>query len=174
MTLVILWSRHSAVKTRASVATAVLTLVGFLLLPFLSYTEHQKTVRPSLIVNAYLVFSLLFDAARTRTLWLQQYNRNIAITFTFSVAVKCVLLILEATQKTHLLPVEYKPIYPPEAVSGIISRSLFWWLNQLFFSGYSTTLHLGDLFSLDKHLIASYLQHVLDTAWKKGTYDSSF
>lgn len=172
MALTVLWCKHSAVKTRASVPTAVLTVVGSLLLSVVSYTEHQKTVRPSLILNIYLIFSILFDAARARTLWLQQYNRNIAITFTISVIVKCLLFLLEATQKGQILRHEYHSSNPPEAISGVLSRSFFWWLNQLFLSGYSTTLHLGDLFSLDKHLVADYLHHVLDSGWKKGSFRS--
>lgn len=167
----VLWSKHSAVKTQASVPTAALTLIGSLLLSVLSYIEHQRAVRPSIIINAFLGFSLLFDTARARTLWLQQYNRNIAITFTISVAVKCLLFLLEATQKSNILRSEYKLSYPPEAVSGIVNRSFFWWLNQLFFSGYSTTLHLGDLFSLDKHLLADHLQRLLDSGWKKGYFN---
>jgi len=109
----------------------------------------------------------VFDAARARTLWLQQYNNSCVIVFTSAIAVKAILLILEAIQKTRILRPEYQ-IYPPEATSGIINRSFFWWLNALFLKGFSKTLLLEDLFSLDEQLLAEYLQNVLDSAWKKG------
>ncbi len=63
----------------------ILTLVGSLVFGLLSYAEHVRSVQPSLLLNAYLFFTLLFDIVRARTLWLMRYNRVIAIIFTASV-----------------------------------------------------------------------------------------
>jgi len=166
LSLVVLWAGPNATKTGASVATAAVTLVAYLIFGLLSYFEHMRAVRPSLILSGYLLFSLLFDAAHVRTLWLQHYNQPIAIVSTLAIAVKFCILCLEAVQKRSILLPEYLA-YPPEAVSGIINRCLFWWLNVLFRRGYSNTLRLDDLFTLDKHLLARYLQHVLGSAWNQ-------
>jgi len=166
LSLVVLWAGSKATKTRASVPTAAITLVAYLVFGLLSYFEHMRAVRPSLILNGYLLLSLLFDAAHVRTLWLQQYNHSIAIVSTLAIATKLAILCSEAVQKRSILRPEYL-VYPPEAVSGIINRSLFWWLNVLFLRGYSKTLRLDDLFTLDKHLMARYLQRVLGSAWNK-------
>ncbi|KAH8602264.1 P-loop containing nucleoside triphosphate hydrolase protein [Bisporella sp. PMI_857] len=168
LTLVVLWSRPSAAmtRTRASIATAALSFLGSILLSILSYVEHSKAVHPSLILEAYLFFSLLFDTARARTLWLQQHNRGIAIVFIASLVAKSIIYIVEAFQKKSVLCRSYQN-YPPEAVSGLLNRSFFLWLNTLFRKGYSKDLLLDDLFSLDKHLKAKYLQHLLESSWAK-------
>lgn len=154
-----------------SVVSAVLTLINDFFLTALSYVEHRRTVRPSLILNIFLLFTLLFDAARVRTLWLMRDRSTIAIIFTTAVTSKLTILCLEAIQKKRSLRPQYRS-YPPEAVSGIINRCLFWWLNLLLLRGYSKNFQLDDLFALDKHLLASYLEYILGSAWKKGTRSS--
>ena len=163
----ILWASPSAIRTQTSVPTATITFIGSLVLCILSYAEHVRTVAPSFLLNIYLFFSLLFDIARARTLWLQQYNRTIAIVFTASVAVKFVLVLLEGFEKRGLLRADYKG-YPPEATSGIYSKSFFFWLRSLLQNGYRRLLRVDDLFVLDKSLASENLQYVLQRTWAKG------
>lgn len=170
LALLVLWVRPSAIKTRTTVPTTTVSVIGSLLFCLLSYTEHLHSVQPSLLLNVYLFVTLLFDIARARTLWLRQYNHYnevITIVFTATVALKAVILLLEAVEKRWILQPKYKA-YPPEAVSGIYNRSFFWWLNQLFQRGFSKLLFIDDLFTLDKHLAAEYLQERLQGAWDKG------
>ena len=129
----------------------------------------MRSVRPSDILNAYLLISLLFDAAHLRTLWLQRYNSVIAMVSTAALAVKTIIILLEATEKRQILQPKYKG-YPAEATSGIFNRSLFWWLNALFRKGYSHSISVDDLFPLDKHLTSKYLQEKLHSAWTKGNH----
>ena len=104
--LVALWATPVAIRTRASVANAVMSLIGSLALGVLSLVEHQKTIRPSLIIEFYLAFTLLFDAARVRTLWMQGYNGTIAAVITVSLALKIILLCVEALGKRRMLCVD--------------------------------------------------------------------
>jgi ATP-binding cassette, subfamily C (CFTR/MRP), member 1 len=164
--LVVNWANPSVAKTRASVPTAVLTLVAYLALPILSYAEHVKSVRPSSLLNGYLLISLLCDVARTRTLWLKDHDK-IAGDFTAAVAIKCALLVLEAVEKRRFLLPNYQS-YPFEATSGIFSRFFFCWLNPLLRRGHSRILALDDLYCLDKHLLSEYLEPLLNSAWLKG------
>ena len=164
MALVALWASPAAVKTKASVANAAIALVGSLALGLLSFVEHRKTILPSLMIESYLGISLIFDAARVRTLWLQHYNDNVAAVTTTSLAVKCALLFAEATEKRGILRVEWRK-QSSEATSGLFGKNFFWWLNPLFLAGFSRSLDIDDLLPLDKHLTSDYLYHRLQTAW---------
>ncbi|KUJ06202.1 P-loop containing nucleoside triphosphate hydrolase protein [Mollisia scopiformis] len=168
--LIVNFSNPSIQKTKASVPATVLTLIGYIFLPILSYAEHVKTIRPSLILNVYLLFSLFFDGVRARTLWLR-YNDKIAADFTAGLVVKLILVLLEAVEKTGILRPEFRG-NSPEATGGIYSRSFFWWLNGLFRVGWSKTLSIPDLFSLDKHLGSQYLRNLLQSSWLKGSPQS--
>ena len=165
--LVVNWANPGVTKTQASVPSAVLTLVTYLALPILSYAEHVKSVKPSSLLNGYLLVSLLCDVTRARTLWLRNDDK-IASDFTAAVAVKLVLLLLEAVEKRRILLPIYQS-YPFEATSGILGRWFFCWLNPLFRRGLSRTLSLDDLYGLDKHLTSGFLDRVINSAWLKGS-----
>lgn len=129
-------------------------------------------MRPSLLLDLYLLSTLLFDIARTRTLWLRQgsdSNHLIAVLSSFGVGIKLVVLLLEFWQKRRILKFEYKD-YPPEALAGTPSRAFFWWLNPLFVNGYSKSLRVEDLSVLDKKLDSRRLRDQLDGNWKTGMY----
>jgi ATP-binding cassette, subfamily C (CFTR/MRP), member 1 len=65
----------------------------------LSFMEHQKSVGPPLLLNSYLLISILFDAVRIRTMWVSQVESSVAILFTTGMAVKTMLLLLEECGK---------------------------------------------------------------------------
>jgi ATP-binding cassette, subfamily C (CFTR/MRP), member 1 len=160
----------SANRTRTTLAAASLTLTSTLGFCFLSYAEHTRAVRPASLLNTYLLVTVLFDIANTRTLWLRaadHLNHVIAYIATTAVVLKSIILVLEALDKRHLLRPEYRA-YPPEATSSIYHRSLFWWLNPLFRQGYGHELVVDDLFVLDKHIRASYCYKRFRGAWSSG------
>ena len=167
----VLWTRPSSVVTRASTANAALALVGSAALLALSYAEHIYSLKPSSIACLFLLFSTLFDATRTRTLWLQGYNRPNAIVALVATLLKLALLALEATEKRHALRPEFLQT-PPEAASGILTRWLFLWQLPLFRAGYSKQLDIDDLFDLDKHLKSLYLQTLFQLRWENGSSSS--
>jgi len=142
--------------------------VGALALGLESILEHQRTIRPSLIVNFFLSITLVFDAARVRTLWLQGYNDTVAAVSTTSLAIKLVLLLVEAVGKRRSLHSEWKAT-SPEATSGLFGKAFFDWLNPLFRTGFSRSLSIDDLLPLDKHLTTDYLYHRLHGAWERVT-----
>ena len=168
----ILWALPSAARTRVTLVAVALTLVSTLGLCLLSYAEHTRAVKPSSLINTYLLATLLFDITHARTLWLRaadHVNHNIAYISTAAVVIKSVVLILEALDKRRSLRPEYQA-YPPEATSSIYNRSFFWWLNPLFWQGFSRDLVVDDLFVLDKHLQASYCYARFQAAWKSREY----
>ncbi|KAJ5698548.1 hypothetical protein N7462_000553 [Penicillium macrosclerotiorum] len=134
----ILWALPAADRTKASIATNAVLAVGALLLCVLSYAEHSRSVRPSFILNTYLLCSLLFDIARVRTLWLRAvdgFNEVIAVVTT--------------------------------ATAGFYNRSVFFWLNPLFKNGFRNLLSVDDLFVLDKELSSERLLALFEERWSK-------
>lgn len=164
LALVALWAKSTTAKTTASVANAAFGAVGALALAMLSFVEHERSIRPSLVLQSYLSLTLLLDAARLRTLWLQSYNNAVAAVATVSFTVKLLLVIVEAVEKRSILQPKWKST-SPEATSGLFSRSVFWWLNGLFQTGFRRSICMEDLLPLDKHLTCSYLYDRLQTAW---------
>lgn len=163
LVLTVLWALPSATRTDASVAANAVLTVGILLLCLFSYAEHNLSVRPSFLLNVYLGATLLFDIAKTRTLWLRHpegINQVIAIITSVGAGLKVLLLILEATEKRYILRHPYQN-YPSEALAGIYNRSFFWWLNSLFRRGFSKVLGVDDLFALDKQLESKRLHRIL-------------
>ncbi|KAH7329602.1 P-loop containing nucleoside triphosphate hydrolase protein [Stachybotrys elegans] len=160
---VVLWSLSSAVTTRASLPTAAVAFVSSVALVLLSYVEHVYSTRPSTIIELFLLFSILFDATRTRTLWLQGYNRPVAIATLVGTLLKIILIVFETVEKRDILRPAFKAL-PPEATSGVFSQWIFSWQIPLFREGYSKDLAIEDLFSLDKHLGSHHQQNLLKSA----------
>jgi len=133
----------------------------------LSYFEHLRSVKPSFIICGYFFFSLLFDIARARTIWLLRSYTALSVVFTVATALKVAILLLESVDKRNYLQEEYQD-YPTEATSGPFNRSFFWWLNPLFNKAYSKTLVVDDLFKLDQKLVSENLYNFLDNSWQSG------
>ncbi|KAL4809627.1 P-loop containing nucleoside triphosphate hydrolase protein [Aspergillus unguis] len=171
LNLTIQWARPSisAWRTNASVAVNAVFTSAFFLLSLLSYTEHNFSTTPSFLLNVYLFTTLLFDIAKTRTLWLRQSGGTtdiIAILTTVVVCLKLVLLLAESIEKRKILRDVYKPS-PPEAIGGIFNKLFFAWLNPLFRLGFSKCLAVDDLYLLDKELSSKRLHLSLETAYEK-------
>lgn len=168
--LTALWALPQVQKTRASIATNAVTAGGILLLCLLSYAEHIRSASPSFLLDTYLSSSLLFDVARTRTLWLRWVGwdgKAIAIVSSVMVGIKCLLLLLETMDKKSILRPEYQN-YPPEATSGFFNKAFFLWLNPLFKKGFSSLMSVDDLFALDKQLESKRLEYTLESNWNMG------
>jgi len=168
----ILWTSPTAATTRTTIPTSAVSLVSTLGIAVFSYLEHRHTVRPSTLLELFLFCTLLFDIAHARTLWLRAGDwsgRVLATVSTAAAAVKAAILVLEAVSKRRLLRPEYRA-YPPEATSGIFSRSFFFWLNPLFRSGFSRVLDVDHLFVLDKQLEAAYCRTLFLTAKGKREF----
>lgn len=113
-------------RTRATLGALVLNLIDAIGLCILSHAEHLHSIRPSAIINVYLLATLIFDVARCRTLWMLGSTNSIAAAFSSTIAIKCLVLVTEAIEKRHILLGRYRDV-SPEATSGIYSRSFFFW-----------------------------------------------
>ncbi|OQD65677.1 hypothetical protein PENPOL_c005G03066 [Penicillium polonicum] len=132
-------------------ATSALKLLAAVTMLPLSIFEHTRTPRPSMLLMGFLLLTLLFDAAQSRTLYLSSAlstERAYSNLFTAAVAVKVVVLLLESQQKSRWIDWDKKE-HSPEETSGIFSLGVFFWLNRLFLSGYKNVLAIHDLYPLD-------------------------
>ncbi|KAI7788103.1 hypothetical protein LA080_013410 [Diaporthe eres] len=103
--ILVLTTANPESRNHVSLASAVLSVLAALILAALSHFEHARSVRPSFIINLYLIATALFDAARVRTHWLKSEGDGhaLAAAMTASLAVKIVVLLLEAREKRSLL-----------------------------------------------------------------------
>ncbi|TVY47392.1 ABC transporter [Lachnellula occidentalis] len=171
--LLVLICIHNAEKTRTAIPSIALYNIVVVFLCMLSFLEHTKSIRPSAILNFYLLFTLVFDGVQLRTIWLIGYH-NIAIIFTTASFLKLSILLLEATEKGRYLGHEDQKL-SPEQKGGIFNTSLFWWLSGLLAQGRRKILNIGDLYSLNEELSATVLLPKFLAAWKtvgarKGSY----
>lgn len=163
--LLVVWATSGALATAASAVASVATLFGAGALFALSQYEHNRTTRPSTLICLYLLVTTLFEAAQVRTLWLlQPESLVLAAITTASFAVRVVLLAVEAQGKVPCLAAGLeKP--SPESTSGILSCSVYWWINGLFTQGFRSELTLQNLYSLDGNLKAKALTADLYQRW---------
>ncbi|KIW17984.1 hypothetical protein PV08_02270 [Exophiala spinifera] len=163
-----MWAAPSAqsLRTRASIPAASLSFAATLGLACLSYTEHMRSITPSLIINLYLLLTLPLDFAQVRSLWLRGADSAVTPIFTSVTSIKACLLLVEAIEKASLLLPPFKSS-SPESTSGIYSRALFWWLNPLFLLGYKTILSDDNLFVTDPKLMSKSVFHRFQRHWAK-------
>ncbi|KAL7924395.1 multidrug resistance-like protein [Trichoderma austrokoningii] len=154
--------------TRTTIAASALNLVLSLLYGLLSSLEHRSSFRPSFLISVYLALSILFDTARSRTLWMLENagSSSIPAVFTANLALKAVMLLFESTEKRSILTDEYKNV-SEEGASGPYNLGVFYWLSSLFFSGYKKILAHEDLYRLDDTLRSEPLAKKMSEAWRK-------
>ena len=161
--LLVLYCNNNTIRTQASIPATALSLVTSLLLGPFSCIEHHRSVRPSTLLNCWLVLSIILDIPQTRTLYLIPGAFQLAAVFSAALAAKLLLLLLEAWDKTPLI-IENKAL-PSETTSGVLSRTFFLWLNALFWRGYRKVISFDDLDPIDSSLRSSLLHESLERAW---------
>ncbi|KAL2670523.1 hypothetical protein Neosp_014311 [[Neocosmospora] mangrovei] len=161
--LVALWSIDPrSIKT--SIAESVLGLVESLALAALSYMEHRNSAKPAALISLYLILTIILDLALTRTLWIRSGMQALASTFTVSLVLKTVLLVLEETPK-RLSTGEKGSVR--ETSVGVVNRSFFWWLNHLFVEGFRGLIDLGSLGELNEKFNTHDLSERIEERWNK-------
>ncbi|CCT72441.1 related to multidrug resistance protein [Fusarium fujikuroi IMI 58289] len=158
------WTVGPLPTSKPQIAAAALVFVNGLLLALLSYVEHTRSVRPSTIINVYLLFTALFDCAISRTLWLLDGAHAVARLFTAATSAKALILISEAWEKRSILRVQYRDL-SPETTSGILGRSVFWWINPLMKLGFSSLLTERDLYAIENSLLGKRLFAQAEKSW---------
>lgn len=134
---------NAALYTSASEPAAALLLVGSFIAAVLSMYEHHRAKQPSPLLLAYLFISVLFEAVKSRTYW-RLPDRTTAQLAAANCAVMAIFFGLEAFNKASLL-IAHDERLSKEELSGPISKSFSFWLNDLFRTGYKHVLGPIDL-----------------------------
>ncbi|KAF8849622.1 putative multidrug resistance protein MDR [Acephala macrosclerotiorum] len=169
LALVALWTMHSTLQNRVTLAAAILALIDSCVIMPLVYAEHKRSIKPSIVLGVYLALSTLLDLAQGRSLFLQGQVGSAAVAglFVATLATKLTLLLLEELSKHTLLISKFQDS-AVESTSGPINRAIFWWINQLFFKGFRILLGVGDLGSIDKKFSSNLLLSKLCYFWDKS------
>ena len=134
----------------------------------LSTFEHLRSLRPSTVINAYLLVTLPLNVSQVRTLWLRHSYHSAAITYSVAGGIKLLLLAVEAVEKQRLIQPQFRPA-APESTTGIYSRSVFWWLNPLFITGYKNILSGDTLLAIDDALLSRNVYKGFQRTWARRT-----
>ena len=173
LALVILWATRpvgSARLASVSVAAACVSLASSVMSVFLSYAEHTRSPSPSSLLNGFLLVSVLLDAALLRSLWLSDaVGRALQAVFSASVALKALLVVLEAREKTRFLDGRYSP----SETAGIYSRAVFAWVTPLLRTGFKRLLTTADLYSLDADMDVAVVGERFWGDWNRKNSESS-
>ncbi|KAH8701635.1 multidrug resistance protein MDR [Talaromyces proteolyticus] len=163
LSLLVIWALPDTPRTRTSLPAAVLALIASVGLQLLSHFEHFYSIQPSFLLNLFLSLSLLIDVVRVRTLWLAQYIA-IAGIYTVGIALKLIWFYLESRTKQASF-IDRKIQYGTEEVRSLYSRSFFWWINGLFFSGFQGNLSVQELPHLDQAMSSCTVHRVVRQRW---------
>ncbi|KAK6542686.1 hypothetical protein TWF694_006630 [Orbilia ellipsospora] len=137
----------------------------------LCWLEHCRSRRPSWLLTAYLSLTLLLDAAILRTLYLsaESYPRTIRIVASVSIAMKFVVVIMEAIEKRNLQRIkdEAAQMQSPEEFAGPFGQLFYWWLNGLIIKGFKTILKLDDLINLTEEMKTDVIDRKFWKVWEQ-------
>jgi hypothetical protein len=140
-----------------------------------SALEHSRSLKPSALVQTFLFFSSIFNAAQVRTQWLLSDDTSQSQILPALVSVilgfKLVILALESLRKAEHA-IEPAEDVSKEEESGIFGRSLLLWVNPLLKLGYRKDLTVNDMFALDSSLKSGYVFERLSRNWGKSEYSS--
>ncbi|PIA90546.1 ABC transporter C family member 8 [Cercospora beticola] len=158
------WSLQPLQRTNASVPAAAVSFLASLALLYLSSLEHAKTIRPSSIINFWILVSLLLDLPQARTLWLRPGSRIVPVTFSISLVAKVLILYLEARNKKRSIFPQYR-FLAPEALVNLYSQVSLWWINPMFWTGYRSFLSIDSLYDIDEGLSSTSAEATFARHW---------
>ncbi|THY25676.1 putative ABC transporter [Aureobasidium pullulans] len=167
LVLLIAWTTQAHTQTTATTPALCLGLIVSSAMVFLSALTHTRPMRPSSLASVYFLFSAVFDAAQVRTLFLNQISTVLSSLMCLAVALKIALCMSESWNKRSWLPLEYETL-SPEATSGIVSRSLLWWLNPFFLVGFRTLFTQEDIYAIDPDMRSQGVGRKLEELFRQG------
>ncbi|EPE07201.1 abc transporter [Ophiostoma piceae UAMH 11346] len=187
--LLVLSTQPGRFKTLLT-ASSSLALVASACMLLVSWLEHARSPRPSILLAGYLFLSILFDVAMLRTFWLARSPSSPGSTasteetfcrlFSAALATKTVILGLESVHKTRYIRSSaawwQSVAHSPEETSGLFGIGAYAWLSSLFLKGYRNVMILDDLFALDPAMSSKKLESKLaaataSTSASSRTYD---
>lgn len=144
---------------------ALLAFLGGIVLCVLSYAEHERSLRPSAILSGYMLSLLLADCVQATSLSWNRKDEWLFVPISLSFCFKVAILVLEEREKADIFLDPHDRLRSPEEICGLVSRSLFFWLNDFIIAGGKTILVPEDLFPLDENLTSDCVYPKFWSIW---------
>ena len=139
-------------------------------LAVLSWVEHDRSLRPSPLIECYLLVSIILDGLQTYALYHSAESQAVMYLLAACLAIKSAIFLLESgSKRTHLRP--SFQVHGPEALAGFVSRTFLWWLNQVLFKGSRHSLKIDDFYPIDKSLLLERALASKRNAWTLAPSD---
>ncbi|KAI1859369.1 hypothetical protein JX265_010372 [Neoarthrinium moseri] len=163
----VLWAKNGGRYSQLSAVSFGLTFAAAGMMLCLSHREYTRNVRPSSVLEVYLLLQALSDITRTCTLWLASDATSLKIFMTTITANILLLFAQEAWGKSPQIFNEKQYDNRPEQMSGIANRAVFFWLNRLLLLGARGRLEYDDLFELADSMKSNNLHDAFKLEYKK-------
>jgi ATP-binding cassette subfamily C (CFTR/MRP) protein 1 len=189
--LLALWARVAIYRTNTSVASAIFELLGSIAVVLLSRLEHTRAMRPSHLLQLFLLIMLICDGVRLRTLFLMMYPTTLVAMASIKILLTGFLLLLESLDKSPLMSPDQQSNLSPEDTIGLFSQKLFLHLNGLFHTGtwivnnpstkyllmqtvgYRKILTPNDLHNIGDELSSNHIRMRFQATWEKHRLTNS-
>ncbi|TKX18902.1 ABC transporter-7 [Elsinoe australis] len=148
---------------RSETSAGVVSFLAALVCLALSHLEHFRSVRPSMLLQLYLMVAVIVEAVHLRTVWIRSTNVTMKTVCCGQLASCAIFLLSESIGKESILL--RRTTRSPQDVNDLFSQRLFFWLNDLFVQGYRRVLAPRDLYSIDEDLASPQTQRVFRLTW---------
>lgn len=152
-------------RSRLTIPAISVELLTIASLAVLSFLQHSRSPCPSVVVQFFLLITLLLDTARLRSTWLISDRNAVAVLKAAVFVTKALLLVVESLRKTRHFVIQGVDLISPEGNAGIFARTMMLWLIPLFLRGYRQKLTAADLHRLDDGLDSRKVSDALEDAW---------
>jgi ATP-binding cassette subfamily C (CFTR/MRP) protein 1 len=148
------------------IAASSVSFMAALAVCQLSFLEHGRSVKPSILLILYLLASFMCKGVLLTSFNLTHGNPVTPPVLAAAFGLKFLLLIFESVNKRSYLREPYKQL-PVEQTVSDLNRAFLFWVNDLILLGNSKLLTYSDLPSLDYGLKSRDLRVRMRDAWDK-------
>ena len=151
----------------AEIPAEVFSFLASLTAAILSQWEHTRSIRPSALLQLYLMVALVVQAVHLRSLWLRNDDTTMRGLGLGQIIACAIFLAVESVSKESILLQRQKR--SPQDTNDVFSQRLFWWLNSTFRRGYTSVLAPTDLDKMDEDLSSTDPQRRFRLEWRRHT-----
>ncbi|CAD0099756.1 unnamed protein product, partial [Aureobasidium mustum] len=151
----------------AEIPAEVFSFLASLTAAILSQWEHIRSIRPSALLQLYLMVALVVQAVHLRSIWLRNEDTTMRGLGLGQIVACAIFLAVESVSKESILLQRQKR--SPQDTNDMFSQRLFWWLNNMFKRGYTSVLAPNDLDQMDEDLSSTDPQRRFRLEWRKHT-----
>jgi ATP-binding cassette subfamily C (CFTR/MRP) protein 1 len=149
----------------AEIPAEVFSFLASLAAAILSQWEHTRSIRPSALLQLYLMVALVVQAVHLRSIWLRHDDTTMRGLGIGQIVACAIFLAVESVSKESILLQRQKR--SPQDTNDMFSQRLFWWLNSTFRRGYTSVLAPTDLDKMDEDLSSTDAQRRFRLEWRR-------